>query len=239
MPWGPCNTNTPLPNQAITPENDNCPTPLPSPQATTGANGAFTLTSAANGHYLLVIGSDSTSTTGTVQATIHDNVTLNGGAQTLVAPTMPPLPTVTPAAWQTNGDYRIATLDPTTEVPCLAAWNQERQTMYLLAPGTADEWLVESSRNINTARMNGGVPVNSFSVSVWKSLTESMDGNDGGSSCLEGLVAPGIFSGGFPAATTPEAVWFGGYYSPITGLGVAQFPIDPRAFTDPLVQTWL
>ena len=57
MPWGPCGA-TPAPS-SITPENDGCPTPLPSPQATTNAQGDFTLNGAPNGHYLLVIGTDS------------------------------------------------------------------------------------------------------------------------------------------------------------------------------------
>ncbi|MHB8461430.1 MAG: hypothetical protein ACYDA1_02175, partial [Vulcanimicrobiaceae bacterium] len=58
MPWAPCGP-TPAPT-AITAENDGCPTPLPSPQVTTAPNGTFALNGVPNGHYLLVIGSDST-----------------------------------------------------------------------------------------------------------------------------------------------------------------------------------
>ncbi|NNM93690.1 MAG: hypothetical protein HKL92_10145, partial [Candidatus Eremiobacteraeota bacterium] len=89
MPWAPCGA-TPAP-ASITPENDGCPTPLPSPQATTNPTGQFVLNGAPNGHYLLVIGTDSTNTTDPVQATVHDNVTLSGGNQTLLAPVLPPV----------------------------------------------------------------------------------------------------------------------------------------------------
>ena len=117
MPWAPCGP-TPAPATSITPENDGCPTPLPSPQATTSSNGTFALNGAPNGHYLLIIGADAVATVPpgyttppgncspnpcpaptpvnfTVQATVHDNVTLDGGNQTLQAPTLPAVPRVT------------------------------------------------------------------------------------------------------------------------------------------------
>ena len=72
-------------------------TPLPSPQTTTAADGSFTLGGVANGHYLLVIGSDSVNPLDG-RPTIHDNITANGGAQTLHAPVLPPIPLVTPPA---------------------------------------------------------------------------------------------------------------------------------------------
>ena len=142
MPWAPCGP-TPQPATSITPENDGCPTPLPSPQATTASNGTFTLNGALSGHYILVIGADTVSTPPagyvppscatncgtptpapfTVQATVHDNVTLTGGNQTLLAPTLPAVPSgYTPPTWETNGDYRLATLDAAKEMPCLIAW---------------------------------------------------------------------------------------------------------------------
>ncbi|MEO9262641.1 MAG: hypothetical protein ABI282_00980, partial [Candidatus Baltobacteraceae bacterium] len=98
MPWGPC-APTPAPT-AITPESDGCPTPLPAPQATTGASGQFALANAPDGHYVLIVGNDTVSTPPpgyappapcggscptptaapfTVQATVHDNVILTGG----------------------------------------------------------------------------------------------------------------------------------------------------------------
>ncbi|MHB8145846.1 MAG: hypothetical protein ACYDGM_01120, partial [Vulcanimicrobiaceae bacterium] len=51
-PWAPCGP-TPAP-ASIAPENDGCPTPLPSPQATTAADGSFALGNAPIGEYLLV-----------------------------------------------------------------------------------------------------------------------------------------------------------------------------------------
>ncbi|HVA29468.1 MAG TPA: hypothetical protein VNF68_14900, partial [Candidatus Baltobacteraceae bacterium] len=141
MPWGPCGA-TPSPSIVITPENDGCPTPLPSPRATTAADGTFALNGAPNGKYLLVIGTDAVSTPPpgyapptcttncgtpspapfTATATVHDNVTLTGGNQGLKAPTLPAAPGITVPAWETNGDYRIATLDASTEMPCYIAW---------------------------------------------------------------------------------------------------------------------
>lgn len=243
MPWGPCGA-TPVPASSVTPENDGCPTPLPAPQATTDASGRFTLNGAPNGHYLLVIGSDSTSTTGTVQATVHDNVTLNGGNQTLAAPTIPPLPTVTPKTWETNGDYRIATLDATAEVPCLQSWNQHRIAAGVAA-STTDEWLIEQVRAVNAARAGGGIPANPVTVSGAHLLTTSNVGYDGAGSCDSALINSGAFGGALPASTDPRTLWTGATVMQISpggatqNLGVGEFPIDPRSFTDPNVPNWL
>ncbi len=171
MPWAPCGP-TPAPATSITPENDGCPTPLPSPQATTSSNGTFTLNGAPNGHYLLIIGADAVATVPpgyttppgncspnpcpaptpvsfTVQATVHDNVTLTGGNQTLVAPTLPSVPSgYTPPSWETNGDYRLATLNATTEMPCYIAWQYQRG-QHSLADAAVDEWLIENVRANN------------------------------------------------------------------------------------------
>ena len=167
MPWGPCGA-TPAPS-SITPENDGCPTPLPSPQATTNPNGDFVLNGAPNGHYLLVVGTDTVATPlpgyapptctnacptpspnpFSVQATVHDNVTLTGGNQTLHAPTLPPVPAgYVPPVWETNGDYRLATLNEATEMPCLVAWQYER-ALRGLSMGSVDEWSLENTRAVN------------------------------------------------------------------------------------------
>ena len=243
MPWAPCGP-TPAPS-GITPENDGCPTPLPSPQATTAADGSFTLGNAPNGHYLLVVGTDSTASAGTVQATVHDNITLTGGWQALKAPTLPPVPTVTPPAWETNGDYRIATLNATTELPCFQAWQSERATNGLAA-GTNDEWLIENVRSIQLARYGGGLPV--APVTTQNTLTSGYEGGSGGTNCAE--VVNGAFPGSSTAnaeATDPRTAWFSGQYLPyttpynathISAIGLAEFPIDPRSFTDPSVPAW-
>lgn len=232
MPWAPCGP-TPAPS-GITPENDGCPTPLPSPQATTAADGSFTLGNAPNGHYLLVIGTDSTASTGTVQATVHDNITLAGGQQALKAPALPPVPTVTPPAWETNGHYRIATLNPTTELPCFQAWQSERATNGLAA-GTNDEWLLENVRSLQLAR-GVGLPVSP--VTTQYTLTSGEAGISGGSSCSD-MIDPTLFSNQNSSyAIDPRADWFGGQYAYKNGLGLAEFPIDPRSYVDPNVPSW-
>ena len=239
MPWAPC--GTPPPTAQITPENDGCPTPLPSPQATTNASGQFTLNGAPNGHYLLVIGNDSTSDTDPVQATVHDNVTLAGGNQTLLAPTLPPVPTITPQPWETNGEYRLATLSPTTETPCLVDWQQERASNNLPA-GSIDEWLLENIRATNTfhqspSYFNAPWPGNAFG-----SLTTGNAGG-GGVTCqdvLGTMFVPGTVGGNY--SYSPQTVWFAGQF--LTGSSTVatqqsiEFPIDPRSFTDPNVPVW-
>ena len=239
MPWGPCGA-TPAPS-SITPENDGCPTPLPSPQATTNPQGQFTLNGAPNGHYLLVIGTDSTSATDPVQATVHDNVTLSGGNQTLLAPTLPPVPTITPAPWETNGEYRLATLDPTSETPCFADWQQERAANNLPA-GSIDEWLLENVRAFNTYRQdpnyaNAPWPGNPFGV-----ITTGNEGQSGGASCQSG-VASSFVPGANAYAVNSRTEWFAGQWVPYvpgvhSAMESAEFPIDPRSFTDPNVPTW-
>ncbi|HLI95971.1 MAG TPA: hypothetical protein VKT72_07770 [Candidatus Baltobacteraceae bacterium] len=253
MPWAPCGA-TPSPVTSITPGNDGCPTPLPSPQATTNSNGAFTLNGAANGHYLLVIGNDVTYTPPpgyappsctnncgtptpapfTVQAVVHDNVTLTGGNQTLKAPTLPSNAYYAPPAWETNGDYRLATLDASTEMPCYIAWEYERAQNSL--PGSSvDEWLTENIRSVNFASQQ-----RSGAYSVL-----SVNGTDvsGGTSCNQNLVDSGMFAVN-TYATDPRTIWFGGQYLPYnpnvsaSAVGAAEFPIDPRANKDPNQLSW-
>jgi hypothetical protein len=227
MPWAPCGP-TPPP-ASITPENDGCPTPLPSPQATTNAQGQFTLNGAPNGHYLLVIGNDSTSTSGSIQATIHDNVVLKGGDQAVTAPTLPSVPTIIPPAWEANGDYRLATLNTASELPCYQAWQTARANVGS-APSSIDEWLLENVRAVNTYISSGG----SASVNV---LTSGGDNINGGSACSEMVLSS--FSGANAFATDSRTLWFAGQYVYSSGHGLAEFPIDPRSYTDPHVPTWL
>lgn len=254
MPWAPCGA-TPSPSTSITPENDGCPTPLPSPQVTTAANGTFVLNAVPNGHYLLVIGTDTvatppasyapptcTTTCGTptpapfqVQATVHDNVTLTGGNQTLKAPTLAAVPEgYTAPAWETNGDYRLATLNASTEMPCYIAWNYER-AQRSLAGASADEWLIENERanQAYAAAYGGGATLNL--------LTTGNAGIAGGTNCDNWLES---VSNAY--ANDPRSLWFGGAwtlveYSGLTfyqGLGYAEFPIDPRSYTDPNFPAW-
>ncbi|NNM99982.1 MAG: hypothetical protein HKL91_09305 [Candidatus Eremiobacteraeota bacterium] len=262
MPWGPCGA-TPAP-ASITPENDGCPTPLPSPQATTNPTGQFVLNGAPNGHYLLVIGNDTVATPPpgyapgpaptpttvpcpsgqtppcyappmptpapfTVQATVHDNVTLTGGNQVLLAPVLPPVPTITPPAWETNGDYRLATLDASTEMPCLIGWQYERAQRGL-SMGSVDEWLVENVRDANLADQ---------AQQTAKLVTNAGEQNSGGTDCVNSNVL-GAFAGAGTSVYTddPRTVWFFGQYLFSTGFGLTEFPIDPRWYISPNAPTW-
>ncbi len=120
-------------------------TPLPAPQATTLVDGTFTLDNVPNGQYLLIVGNDAPGDT--AQTTVHDNVMMNGGPQALHAPTLPPVPTITPPAWETNGSYRLSAIDATTELPCIQAFNTER-TNRALPEVVVDEWLMENTRDV-------------------------------------------------------------------------------------------
>lgn len=256
MPWAPCGA-TPAPS-AITPESDGCPTPLPSPQATTNAQGQFTLNGVPNGHYILVIGSDAVATPPagyspstcnpcnatpspapfTVQATVHDNVTLTGANQTLVAPTIPPIPTITPNPWETNGDYRLATLDKSLEMPCYIAWQYQRGQRSLPL-GTVDEWLTEQVRGLNLANQTN-------SANGVRTLTSGGTVDIGGTTCDASLINSAIFVPNANAwATDNRTLWFGGQYrfyfpgDAHSADGIGEFPIDPRSFTDPNIPNWL
>ena len=258
MPWAPCGP-TPSPATSITPENDGCPTPLPSPQATTAANGTFTLNGVANGHYVLVIGADTVSTPSagyappsctvncgtptpapfTVQATVHDNVTLTGGNQTLAAPTMPAVSSgYTPPIWETNGDYRLATLDAAKEMPCYIAW-QYLRAQNNLAGGSVDEWLTENVR-ANTAYFvaNGGGNV--------APITTGGGYATGGTDCYNSLLAQQFVAGFNSYAVNARTLWFGGLWylyegagtSFYQGFGFTEFPVDPRSSVDPNYPNW-
>ncbi len=143
------------------------PTPTPIAVSTTDPNGRF-IVNAPNATYLLVIGPDAVNTpppgwstpapnaTDTPipgasgwRATIHDRLVLTGGGTAaspipLVAPTMPPQPLYTPPAVETNGDFRLSTLDPLIEAPCILAWNSLRAGKGL-SSAVADEWSLENS----------------------------------------------------------------------------------------------
>jgi hypothetical protein len=262
MPWTPCGP-TPTPATSITPENDGCPTPLPSPQVTTAANGTFTLNGVQNGHYLLVIGADAVATVPpgyttppgncggpcptpspvnfTVQATVHDNVTLTGVSQTLVAPTLPSVPSgYTAPAWETNGDYRLATLNATTEMPCLIAWQYER-AQNGLAGSSVDEWLLENVRANNAYQQGLGAGITLSPISTGGSSSS------GGVACAGATVNPAFTLAPEDAyATNARTLWFAGQYAVYSAnggtnneaAGYAEFPIDPRSFTDPNHPTW-
>lgn len=222
------------------------PTPSPILTTVTDANGRFTIT-APNGAYLLVIGADAVNTpppgwstpqpgaTDTPvpgasgwQATIHDKIVL-AGQTTLVAPTMPPQPLYTPPATERGGLYRIATLSALTEAPCVLAFNQQRQA-HGLAPAVVDEWSVENTRAIAYVGMNP----NGAGQTV-RFLTTGNAVNSGGANCSHDTL-PFASSAATQWLYNAETQWFGGFYSTYAnntqGFGAAEYPIDPRVYTD-------
>ena len=131
------------------------PTPGPSPTplaitATTDGSGDFTLANVPNGQYLLVIGSDDPNDTTT--PTIHDHITLTGGAQALLAPTLPSVSTlVTVNSVESGGKYRFRPLTNS----CFAEVNAARTATPKLV---ADEWLLESAYWVAEAHNAVGFP---------------------------------------------------------------------------------
>ncbi len=197
-PWTACTTPTPT--------SVSCPTPLPAPQATTAANGTFTLSGAPNGHYFLVIGDD---TPGSNTTTVHANVTLSGGTVALVAPTMPPIPTITPHPWESNGDYRIQTLDAVTMQPCFTEFNLQR-VGHLLPQVVADEWLLENIRDVTRYQQSGWFANPPWVGNANGGLSDTYDGLVGGSTCPALADSPFTVPGS--AAFNPLTIWYGAYY---------------------------
>lgn len=141
-----------------------CPDYLKHHKTHTDGDGRFALHGVPNGEYLLVIGSDDPSDY--VRATVHARVSLTGGNQELRAPTLPAVPCVHEAeldngyclamakpgttpfpvpAVETHGAFRLVTLSPETEVPCISAFNQKRVDKRL-PPVVEDEWEAELAR---------------------------------------------------------------------------------------------
>jgi hypothetical protein len=163
-------------------------------------------------------------------ATIHDRLVLNGQS-TLIAPTMPPQPYYTPPATEIGGSYRIATLDPLTEVPCYLAWNFDRAAHSLNAT-VADEWLTENSRAITQGEQNNAAVAGTGGTAQFITGGSGHDSNSGGDNCASSTLGGenGNFSGQ-AQGQNPQSLWFGGVYLLTYGFGAAQTPIDPR-FSD-------
>lgn len=208
-PWAACTTPTPT--------SVSCPTPLPAPQATTAADGTFTLASAPNGHYLLVIGDDTPGQT--LTSVVHDQITLTGGSQALVAPTMPPVPTITPPAWETGGAYRIATLNA-NDKECIARMDADRATRNLPAL-VEDEWLHESSVQVGAYHYSPSGTAAPWPNNTNGGLADTYGGGSGGTSC--DFIADGSFTAGSPLLD-PRVQWLGAYYN---GNSIVQATSDP------------
>jgi hypothetical protein len=173
----------------------------------------------------------------TVQATVHDNVTLSGGNQTLSAPTLPQYSGVTVPTWETNSDYRLATLDATTEMPCYIGWQYER-AQNGTAGSSVDEWLVENTR----AFIQATVQRDTSAVAITGQYGFS---GSGAPDCAESLIegtgfgtGPAGPGGGNAYAKDPRAVWVSGAGYPVltpvgasasSPIGSFGFMVDPRA----------
>ena len=231
------NTNSPLGGipVAIEPWVANS---TPIPEGTTSPTGAFAFT-ATNGHYLLIIGSDSPADT---RATVHDNITLNGGAQVLVAPTVPPVIANPPAPAQppseTSAHYRLMTLDPSVQTPCLQAVNQQRTTRVLSAL-VPDEWLMENTYEHVGIYVAQGTGLNIISN---LNITLHNDGVGGGlrTTCAS-WVANDTFNptlqftwSGYQMATATGPLWYGGAFAQYSTTptvnyhGQEEWGYDPR-----------
>jgi hypothetical protein len=217
----------------------SCPTALPAPQATTDASGRATLANVPNAEYLLVIGSDSKADT--TRATVHDHVKFTGGTVMYAAPSPVPVPLVTPNAWETNGDYRLAIIDQNTELPCFSDFNTLR-TSAGLSTLVFDEWLMENVREWALARQN---PAYSAGLAdprnAWGYLTTGDVNVSGGSSCTS-IAQANAFNLTKPYSTDARTQWFGGQWvtftSSASAVGTIEFPIDPRAVRDPNALPW-
>lgn len=277
-PWKPCRPEPPVPmptpggaKGTIWPPPSAWPHPetlaCPKPVAKTSTNrfGRFTLV-APKGHYLLVIGSDSSADL--TRPTIHDNVILTGGMQRLYAPTpcatfepaikyqhcLPQIPLVTPNPAERSGDYRLTTIDAKYERPCIETYDAQRRQRNV-EPAVVDEWLTENNRN--TQRFVGSkkfsVP---FGVWVgWPDLSSAYADTQGGTlrrtdrhqACWAYNTQTAFFrnSGAIPFSVDPRSKWYAGAFGKwnklsLTGnlLGASQYPRDPRTFIDNNVPVW-
>ncbi len=203
---------------------------------TTDASGHFTIT-AHNGAYMLVIGSDSN--TDTTRPTVHDHIVL-GAQAVLAAPSMPPIPGITPAPVETNGDYRLVTIDQTHELPCIQDYDQQRANHSLPSP-VIDEWLTE---NVRAAVSQSVTPYNKqvAQSNPYGFLTTGNSTQTGGTSCA--TMASNAFSN--PADQDPFASpWYAGSFLPyqasngnLPAYGASEFPYDPRIIPDPNALAW-
>lgn len=218
----------------------------PMPEGTTAPDGTFSFT-AAPGHYLLVIGSNAP--TDLNRPTIHDNITLVAGANALKAPTLPPVPTVTPAAAETGGSYRLVTIDANNEAPCFTAYNNARVS-HGLAQVVVDEWLMENARAANTYYQSPSYqPGAAWPGNPYGFLTTGNDTFRGyvtkaGESFCQANLVDGAFNNNGPQwSESPHNLWVGATAIDIpsnqgSDSGVLEYPWDPRYQADPNVPNW-
>jgi hypothetical protein len=208
-------------------------------QTHTSKDGRFILGDVPNGHYLLVIGTDSTQDL--IHPTIHDNVWLKGGTQHLLAPVLLAVPTYTvtsvtpgPPVWrpevERHGLYRLLTIRqagrPDEEVPCIRYFDAARKA-HGLAYVVIDEWLLENLRAF------GRTPLSAQRKSGWMAARAWSYGLDP----CHGMVSFDFISPTFRAITlSPQLTWFAfssaKYHlpevRPLQQVAFMEFPLDPR-----------
>ncbi|HEY9179314.1 MAG TPA: hypothetical protein VIO32_01265 [Candidatus Baltobacteraceae bacterium] len=154
------------------------------------------------------------------------------------APTLVPQPLYTPPAVETNGNYRLATIDALNEAPCYLAWNVQRQA-HSLTPAVLDEWSTENARAISWVgfQPNGAGQGVQFLTAIDAIVS-------GGSNCSVNMVLPYWQSAAsyYNYVTDPEDAWYGGSYLPYnnqhSATGAADFAVDPRIIPDPSGTPW-
>ena len=244
MPWKACTIVT------RRPETVRCPNPVAT--TTTVANGHFSL-HAPPGHYLLVIGSDST--TDRTRPTIHDNLTIAASPSTqhLLAPgictynrephCLPPIGLYTPHPMEVNGDYRLSNLTGRQprleELPCITAFDAGRQRRGLF-PVVVDEWATENVRAA-VHRFTAGVSSTPPPVDAFGFLTSGNVMLFGGSPPCP-MISEHLWHEKFAPQyiSNPQTFWFAGTYDACcdnkktSAFGTFESPPDPRTgFKDP------
>lgn len=175
-------------------------------------------------------------------ATVHDRIVLTGGGTqaapiALVAATMPPQPLYTPPAAETSGNYRLMTIDPLTEAPCVLAWNSVRASKRL-PQSVVDEWSLE--KNSHAIAWVGFRPAGAGERVF---ITSGGVYNSGGANCAHDTIGAAWSDQALqPWLTNRQTLWFGAEYIPYStqhsGYGTGEFPIDPRVANDPNNLVW-
>jgi hypothetical protein len=168
-------------------------------------------------------------------------VKFTGGTVVYAAPSPVPVPLVTPQPWEANGDYRLASIDQTTELPCFNDFNALR-TANGLPTVIFDEWLVENAREAVLLRQNPAFVAGMHDPrNPWGYLATGNVAPSGGSDCSAAINSLS-FTQNEPYSTDARTIWFGGVYIPASGnnsaIGNAEWLVDPRAAPDPNALPW-
>lgn len=165
---------------------------------------------------------------------IHAQIALTGGGTNasplpLPAPTLPADSYYTPPPVETNGDWRLTTLDAQYEAPCYLAYNQAR-TAHALPQAVSDEWLVENTRGDVWAGENNYLQHGSGGTVQFLTGGTGASQFSGNANCAEYVASNHVFIAGGQALNA-QSLWYGGLYVVGSGLqpfGADEEIIDPR-----------